>query len=197
MDKKIIAVVAIIFLLTAFVFGWLVGQKMSPKNAEVSQKSSGGKTEQAFQAGWEAAEKRMAETGLCQSIGEAGAKGVSGAVVSVGSGEVEVKITPLEPLADAGLDTRVVKINPETKIYQLVLKDQQVLQKEVDEYNKSLEGKDINNLPPAPEMQTKKEVGMAELKTGQSVVIYAAEDIKNAKNFVATEVSIQPAQFQK
>ncbi|MCF7835728.1 MAG: hypothetical protein K9M15_01260 [Candidatus Marinimicrobia bacterium] len=153
-----------------------------------------------FEKGWEAAEKRLAETGFApMNIEGLESKSVFGDVQEIKNDSIYVKIIPMSPLSDPELDIRIVKIG-DTKIYQLTEKDFEQFDKEMQEFNKKLEAQQEKLLdnPDAsfepidvPESFNKQEVGLDYIEVGQQVSVVAGEDITDKKEFVAKEIMIQ------
>lgn len=189
MSKQItnIIITAIIF----FGLGYVVSMSgiIIPK--------TGDRQENTFQAGWDAAEKRLAETGFAPMMGieEVEIKSVNGMVQKIEGDKISLKIQPLSPLADPNLDIRTIDISS-AKIYQLAQKDQEQYRKETEEFNKKMQ-EQINNpeetteriLP--PEFFDKEEVDFSKIQINQQIIVIAEKDIKEVKEFKASEVVIQ------
>jgi len=189
-------VVALIF----FSLGYLIG---SAKVSPTGKLAIGANT---FQAGWEAAKKRLADSGFAAPMANLEINNVSGQVTAIQDNAITLKIRPLEPLADPSLDERIVKVDANTKIYTLEQKDQAQYQSEMAEFNKKMQ--EQLKTPPQPgqapispadaimppEFFIKKEASISDIKIGITVNVVAADkDIKNAKQFTAAEISLQPA----
>ena len=156
--------------------------------------------EDSFQAGWEAAKKRLAETGFGPISGMGmEVRFISGNIQEVKNDKITIKINPLEPLADPNLDTRIIGLS-HTKIYKMVERDPVQYQKEMNEFNEKMQ-EQINNpstnggvMPEPlipPEMFNKQEVDISELQVGQQISITTKEDIREIKQFEAEEITIQ------
>jgi hypothetical protein len=146
-----------------------------------------------FQAGWDAAKKRLADTGYAFPT-MAEMVSVAGITESVSDNGMIVKIRPLEPLADPALDTRTVQFDANTKFYQIEQKDPIEYQKEVNAFNLKLKANPTALATiPGGTLQpfTKTTVTAKAIKTGMTVSITAASNIKEAKEFVAKEVTVQ------
>jgi len=157
------------------------------------------KGEDTFQAGWEAAKKRLAESGFMPMAGDMEIKTIDGEILEKGKDSITLKIFPLEPLADPNLDNRTVKLDSNTKIYKFINKDQEQYRKEMeafDEKNKEvMENPESapGSLPLYPELFIKEEIDLAELQIGRRVTVQSADDIKDKKEFIAAEISAQEA----
>ena len=188
-------VVALIF----FSLGYLIG---SAKVSPTGKLAIGANT---FQAGWEAAKKRLADSGFAAPMANLEINNVSGQVTAIQDNAITLKIRPLEPLADPSLDERIVKVDANTKIYTLEQKDQAEYQKEMADFDKKMQ-EQLKNPPkpgetPAaaagaimpPEFFVKKEASISDIKVGMNINVIAADkDIKNAKQFSAAEINLQP-----
>ena len=150
-----------------------------------------------FQAGWDAAKKRLADTGfVLPMMGEM--KSVSGTVQEIKNDGMTVKIRPLEPLADPALDVRTVKFDANTKFYLQKQKDPATYQKEFADFNRAMQqaaaqaGKGAAPVNPAaaaitpPQPFEKVEINRGDIKKNEQATVMAANDIKDAKEFVAT-----------
>ena len=188
--------VALIF----FSLGYLIG------SAKVSPTGKLAISANTFQAGWEAAKKRLADSGFAAPMANLEINNVSGQVTAIQDNAITLKIRPLEPLADPSLDERIVKVDANTKIYTLEQKDQAQYQKEMEDFNKKMQEQLKNPLEPGqapippvgdvgpPEFFVKKEASISDIKVGMNINVIAADkDIKNAKQFSAAEINIQSA----
>jgi len=189
-------VVALIF----FSLGYLIG------SAKVSPTGKLAISANTFQAGWEAAKKRLADSGFAAPMANLEINNVSGQVTAIQDNAITLKIRPLEPLADPSLDERIVKVDANTKIYTLEQKDQAEYQKEMADFDKKMQ-EQLKNPPkpgetPAaaagaimpPEFFVKKEASISDIKVGMNINVIAADkDIKNTKQFSAAEINLQPA----
>ena len=188
--------VALIF----FSLGYLIG------SAKVSPTGKLAISANTFQAGWEAAKKRLADSGFAAPMANLEINNVSGQVTAIQDNAITLKIRPLEPLADPSLDERIVKVDANTKIYTLEQKDQAEYQKEMADFDKKMQEQMKNPpepgqapIPPVgdvgpPEFFVKKEASISDIKVGMNINVIAADkDIKNAKQFSAAEINLQPA----
>jgi len=195
MTKKTILMVAGIALI--FILGILIGAKTKSKSTAISQLSGGKDT---FQAGWEAAKKRLADSGFA-SMGLSGLeiKNLIGEVKKIENNKITLKTAPLEPLADPELDERIVLISNNTKIYKYEEKDAAVYKQEMEEFNKKMQQQlrptSETSTPSSPivppEFRTKKEAAVSDLKENQRINVIAAENIKDKKEFTAIEIDIE------
>ena len=187
--------VALVF----FTLGYLIGGiNITPTGQLV-------KGANTFQAGWDAAKKRLSDSGFAAPMANFEINNVSGQVTAVKDNDITLKIRPLEPLADPSLDERIVKVDANTKIYTLEQKDQAQYQKEMEDFNKKMQEQLKNPLEPGqaptspasaimpPEFFVKKEASISDIKVGATISVIAADqDIKNAKQFTAAEIIVQP-----
>jgi len=153
--------------------------------------------ENTFQAGWDAAKKRLTETGFFPNLGDEATeiKSVNGVVQEIKGDKITLKIQPLEPLADSKLDIRVIEVG-EAKIYQLVQKDMEEFQNEIKEFKEKMQAQ-LNDSEEAteqivpPEFFLKQEISLDKIKIDQQITVIAGEDIKEIKQFEAIEVVVQ------
>ena len=183
-----------------FSLGYLIG------SAKVSPTGKLAISANTFQAGWEAAKKRLADSGFAAPMANLEINNVSGQVTAIQDNAITLKIRPLEPLADPSLDERIVKVDANTKIYTLEQKDQAEYQKEMADFDKKMQEQLKNPLEPGqapaaaagaimpPEFFVKKEASISDIKVGMNINVIAADkDIKNTKQFSAAEINLQPA----
>lgn len=154
--------------------------------------------EESFQAGWEAAKKRLIETGFYSEpviTGEGEIKNIDGQITGTKDNEIIFKIRPTDPFDDPELDYRIAKFDDFTKFYQLIRKDQSQYEKEIIEYDKKIQDqtKDsvtIQRVLP-PEEFIKKEISFNNIKIGQQIIASSRDNISTAKEFVASEIIVQ------
>lgn len=194
MEKKnvIIFFVAVLFFILGAGVAILFFNQCREITPLTSEKADGNDT---FQAGWEAAKKRLVETGVVLGLNEKiSIKSITGTIKGVQSGRITIKIVPLEPLAIPDLDQRIIQIDSGTKINKLVKKNEEQYQKEIEEFNR-IDKKALLNTPEYPvypNRYTKQEITIDELQVNTKAVVTAAEDVKNVKQFTAREITIQP-----
>lgn len=205
MKKTII--ISLIVALVFFIFGYFVGGiQVGPGPVGQSASVQLIQGDNTYQAGYEAAKKRLAESGYAP-MNNFEVKNVSGEVTAVKGKTITLKIRPLEPLADSSLDVRTVTVDANTKIYISEQKDQVLYQKEMADYNKKMQAQIKAMSKPGqtptspttpttpimpPEPMVKKEASLADIKVGAIINVVAVDkDIKNTKTFVAAEITIQ------
>lgn len=193
MTNKNLIVIVLSIAAVCFILGFLISSQLNKTQGRLGQIIGGQNT---FQAGWEAAKQRLAETGFAPLAADMEIKSLSGQVQKIEGSKISLKIQPLEPLADPALDNRIVETDNNTKIYKLVQKDTSEYQKEMEEFNKKME-EQMKNPPERPEplmppeMYTKEEVALSDIKEGEQITVTAQENIKEKSEFKATEVVIQ------
>ena len=154
-------------------------------------------TDDTFQAGWDAAKQRLEETGFMPPMMEdMGITSISGTIQEIQDNKITLKVQPLEPLADPDLDNRVIEVDENTKLYQLVQRDMAEYQKEMEEFDKRMEEQMENpetdiELGEYPEQYTKQEISLTDIEVGQQISVRAEEGIKDTKQFKAIEVTVQ------
>ena len=149
-----------------------------------------------YQAGWDAAKQRLEESGFVPMIEDMEITSVSGEVEQIQDNKISLSIYVLEPLADPSLDSRIIEVDENTKIYQLIEKNQEQLQKEMDEFNQKMQEQtnnpEITSEPiMPPELFNRQEISFNNLQIGQQITVLAQEDIKDKKEFKAVEINIQ------
>jgi len=190
---KQIITISIIVAMVSLTLGCLIGASSGKISSGLNQLAKG---DNSFQAGWDAAKQRLSETGFIPIGEDMEINFVSGEIQKIEDKKLYVKIQPLELLSDPELDNRILGIDENTKIYQMVNKDQDQFQKEMDEFQQKTEeqmNSPENMIEPItpPEPQSKQEVAFSEIKIGQQITAMAEGDIKEQKEFKATEIFIQ------
>jgi hypothetical protein len=191
--KKNLIIILIVVLLV-FLLGFLIGFKWTGK-CSVNLISP----DNTFQAGWEAAKKRLAESGFMPPAVKQ--KTLYGEVKEVKDSEIVIKVKPLEPLASSDLDERIVKIDANTKIYFLEMKheeERERLLKEVDKVIQETKNPTTPGESPVvstpPSFFNKNAAIFNDIKVDSKVTIVAVDDdVKSVKSFIAAEVLIQPS----
>lgn len=174
------AVAVVIFALGIATGSFFVGREARPAGSA-----------NTFQAGWDAAKKRLSETGYAFPV-MAEAMSVSGIVQDIKDDGMTVAIRPLEPLADPALDIRTVKFDANTKLYQIDQKDPIKYQKEVEAFNLKMRSVSPQTIPANyPQSFVKTAITAKDIKIGMNVTITAANNIKESKEFIATEITVQ------
>lgn len=192
--QSIIFVVSILF---AHAIGLGIGIQIgSGKNIPNQNIKSGNDT---YQAGWNAAKARLNQSPIGMAI-PAGMeiKNISGTIQKIDGNKLTVKINPLEPLADPDLDTRIITADASTKINLAVQRDQVQFQKEMQAFqDKMMKPQTQTDPTQVPDMSMppmsfeNKVISLTELKENQQVMITTNENIKDKKEFVATQIDAQ------
>jgi hypothetical protein len=189
LKKIIIGIVAFILI---FGLGVLVGTKLKSKSATPNGQAD------TFQSGYDAAKKKLQDQGIGVLPSNIEIKSILGTVQNVSGNSIVIKTMHIEnPLSDSDLDLRTIQITSDTNFYQLIQKDYQQFQQELADFQKKAQEQPNNEntdsqQAAAPLPFDKKTITLADIKEGQSITVTANEDIKNKKEFVATEISLQP-----
>ena len=149
-----------------------------------------------YQAGWDAAKKRLTDSGLAPMNDMIEIKNVTGEVVGISGDKITLKIRPLEPLADPKLDTRIIIIDSTTKIYKNEQKETKSYQQDMEEFNKKMQagaGKPGQIAAPLvpPDLFNKKPASLADIKTGMNITVNSDKDIRNSQEIQAKEIIMQ------
>lgn len=169
MPKKLIPLVLIIIaLIIDFGAGYYFGKQTGKEIGK----------EIGFQSGWEAAKRRLEEVGfIVPANDQREIRGIYGQVKGVKENKISLKIQPLSPLADPDLDFRIVEVDDNTKIIQ----------------QKAVEGVLVEGDIPAGFLLEHEETDISAIKPGQFISVKAEENIRNKKQFRATQIMIQPS----
>jgi len=184
-------VVGVVLLVAGATAGYLgAAGKCGPTGA--------GGGDKGYQAGYEAARKKVAETHMFPQ--PASMMNISGTVVSVSDNKLvmdtpQVILNPLEPQAPT---QRTVNVSSDTEIKSQVMKDEAQQQKdraqfeaEMTKFNEALKS---GKTPPAPPMPPnafeEKKIKISEIKTGAQIMVSSASDILLAETIDATAISV-------
>lgn len=151
----------------------------------------------SYQAGWDAAKQRLSDSGMFPGGGmNIEIKALTGEITEISGDKITVKIRPLEPLADASLDTRTVVVDSATKMSALQPKDQKEFLAEMDAYTKKIKANtaQMATATPAtliamPDGFNRTTISISDLKVGQMINVLSEKDIKEVKEFKASEIS--------
>lgn len=144
-----------------------------------------------YQDGWNFAKKRF-------EMSNAGSeefnivKSISGEVKKIESNVLYLEISPIEPLADPELDNRLITINQNTKISEILKKEEASYQAELSESISNGNYSDDPGSPNGrPSMYYYKDISIDELKKGRRVIVKSSKNIKDEKSFVAEEIAVE------
>ena len=187
MFKKILAgtVIAIVFL----GLGIFIGTKFSKKAVPQCATPKIGDT---YRAGWDAAKERVQAYFGTTLIDTIEVKNVYGTIQKIDDNKLKVKIHPVEPLADPDLDIRIITVDANTKVSLAVQKDQAQYQKEFQDFqNKMKQSPTQTNYLQQPAPFDSKAIALSDLKENQQITVTASENIKDKKEFTATQIDAQ------
>ncbi len=180
---------AVVFIGVGFLAGFLLFSGKGANKQSSSEMKIGGQPN-TFQAGWEAAEKRLIEAGyLLPDSGEA--KEISGEAKEITGSIIQLETQPLNPLDDPKLDTRTIKLDKNTKIFKEKTKNQEQLQEELKVFNDDQVTDDAEKAMAPPDFFLKEAANLNEIEKGQYLLIKSDKNIKNDQTIIATEIIIQ------
>lgn len=187
MNKRLVLIVIVFtFVAGLFIGGFLV--LSASLDSTVGKLVDKKVCKNAFQAGLDTAEERLRNAGFAKAPEEI--TSITGFVKEVAKDIITLTVSPLNPLEDPDLTLRVVKIDEQTKIYQMKEKEVQIFQKEQEDYDKALRGDQSVPLQ-KPDPYAKKQVLFSNITQGAKIIVTAEQDIKAAKTFIAQEILIQ------
>jgi hypothetical protein len=200
MDERYIKYVLYALIITVvFISGFFIGawkfKNSLPGDSDTGKINNINNNDHGYQAGWDAAKKRLAEynKSLMNDGGEI--KSLSGTAEKISDNKISLKIRPIGPLDDPDLDQREVIIGSNTKIFKIVEKDAKTYQKEAAEMKekaKGMKGEEaILSSMLSPSMYEKKEVKVSDIRSGDGLVISSNDNIRNKKEFTAAQIEIQ------
>ncbi len=177
MSKKLQITILCLSAIVFFALGYLASYRIS------------------YTVGWNAAKQRVANSGLVPLLPvNAQVENVYGTIQSVVDSKITVKIRPVDVFANSSLDTRVIDVTNDTKIYNLEQVDQQTYMVEMSAYIKKMQATGTSSTtpiaPPSPFAKT--EISLPDLKVGDGITVNAGSNIRNAEEFSAAEIDVNP-----
>ncbi|MBU1292385.1 hypothetical protein KKH07_02860 [Patescibacteria group bacterium] len=141
------------------------------------------KSGDTFEAGWQAAKERLEQSDFNMPT-DMEITSIYGKITKIEGDKITVAITPLSPLADPKLDTRIVTANENTKIYKLTPKSEEEMREEEIEIGP-------DEIPMSAEPYKREEISLSDLQVDQKISVFAAEDIKEKKEFTAESIQTE------
>lgn len=142
-----------------------------------------------YKDGWAGANSRLSSSksvGILSNRGEV--RMISGVVESINGNKINIKIEPLELLADPSLDIRTTIVDSNTSMAINIPRDPKIVQKEMDLFIKNMQSsKDRQDLTP-PKSSTEEKATISDIKIGSTILVTASSDIKNIKEFNAIDI---------
>lgn len=189
MDHKKISsttqiILIIICLLIALTATFLIGLYWGQKSYEDAFKAG-------YETAWQAAQKKLEESGLA-ALPEEEILSVSGTVIEIGEDSFMIEASPVAGnVLDSAPIMRTIMVGGETIISKKTEKDPEKIIGEQRAYDALIAGLGAEDEIPAPPSPYETEVvGFGDLKTGQSVTVRAGKDIRNATMIDALEIDI-------
>jgi hypothetical protein len=182
MPRKIIIALVVLLVLT-FGLGTFFGMMLKSKTTN---------KDSSYQVGWDAAKEQLQKTGLSVPEGME-IKTLSGTVEKVTGNTLILKnVISSDPLGDPSLSSRTVQIASDTKLYRLSQKDSDQFKRETEEFDKKIkeQPESVGSVTP-PNPQNKDSISISDIKEGQFILVTSKDNIKDKKEFVASEVSVQ------
>lgn len=142
----------------------------------------------SYNAGWNAAKARLQSIGLGGVPANTEVKLIRGTVSELKGNTISVRIVPIEPLADANLDIRLVTVDTNTRFFVPVKKDPAVYQKELNSFY-ILKNKTASAV--APSLYSLRKISFADVRVGSNAVVIAGKNIRNEKSFTALDVVVK------
>ncbi|MFA6502736.1 MAG: hypothetical protein WCT45_00575 [Candidatus Paceibacterota bacterium] len=175
-----------LMLVVAFVAGGIVGAATDPYlPAALSNAKKG------YEEGFASA-KRLVEESQYGNLfrGPEDVRYVAGTVTAVEGSRLTLRVQAPNPFEDPALAERTVLITTNTKVVKFVPKDEKAYQAELATFTKSAESKVAGAVPPAP--FTRVVLDASSVTADTVVVATASYNIKDAKEFQASEIQVQP-----
>ncbi|MCF7815522.1 MAG: hypothetical protein K9M10_02035 [Candidatus Pacebacteria bacterium] len=147
--------------------------------------------ESYYQEGFDAAKKRVLDSNLGSVfITSDDIRSVSGNVTEIKENLISVRVNSLSPFEDPELNERIIVIGPNTKILALVQKSQEVMRAEMEAFAVATSSIGATSLPTPPTPFSLIPTEVSNIQVGNLITITAIENIKDIKEFTASEIQV-------
>lgn len=146
-----------------------------------------------YQSGYETSKKLVESSPFGNFFqSQSYVKTLSGKITAVGNKSITIQTNPIKinPFEEDSIIDRTVLITDTTKIIKLVAPDAKLL-KEAQERVVMIDGKPSIPIVPLKEISAT----LSDIKKDDNVSVTSSVNIKNSKEFTATEIKIQPSIF--
>lgn len=188
--NKIYFSIAAIFLCVGIGLGVIIGMNYVKNHSTLSDKYNAPNT---FDAGWEAAKKKIEETPYVP-MGTSETKKIDGKITKTEQNKIEIEARLLNPLDDEKLKNRTIDVDDNTEIIINRQKDRETIRKEQDDYNAKIElfrqGK-ISEMPTVPTIDSVDKGTAQNLKEGELVTIESNDNIREALEIKAAKITVR------
>jgi hypothetical protein len=114
-----------------------------------------------------------------------------GMVTAVGENQITLHVQPINPFDDPALADRTILIDTDTSISKMTFKDKETLQSEMAVFQSKLSaGGDAVATSPQPFIFV--DAVISDISAGMSVAVASTENVRDRKQFTATEVHLLP-----
>jgi hypothetical protein len=176
----------VVLCVIAFLIGGIVGVAADPYLPSALSNAKKG-----YQSGFATTKKLVEESqygNLFRTPDDV--RFVAGTVTAVDDGRVTIHVQAPNPFEDPALGDRTVLITADTKIVKFVQKDSKAYQTELATFNASAASKVAGAVPPVSFTQVA--LDKSSVQVGTMIVATASYNIKDAKEFIASEIQVQP-----
>jgi hypothetical protein len=147
-----------------------------------------------YQEGYEAAKKKLVESGLIAPEVEPDVRTIRGKVKSVGADflTLEVNVRPPDPLAPAPAPRDVkILVTGKTALFRRTEKSPEEFRKDVEAYG-ALQPAPDEPVPPPPEPHKDEPISLKDIKQGDEVSVTAETNVYGKAEFEASRVDVLP-----
>ncbi len=170
------------------VIGLIIGAGASFAFLKASPVATGN---DSYQAGFDAAKKLVLDSsmgGMFQTPDDV--RVLQGTVTAISGNQLTLHTQSINPFDDPALADRTVLINASTTVVKLAQKDPKTFQAEMSAFMKATQSGTPQTAPP-PQPFTHVPATIADIAVGNVVTISAADNVKTAKSFTASQIQIQ------
>ncbi len=145
----------------------------------------------SYQAGFDAAKQLVLDSslgGMFKTPDDI--RSLSGTVTAISGNQLTLHTQSTNPFDDPALADRTVLINASTTVVKLAQKDPKTFQTEMNAFMKATQSGTSQPATP-PEPFTRVPATVADIAVGNVVTVSAADNVKTAKSFTASQIQIQ------
>jgi hypothetical protein len=194
MRRKIFLSISIFAIISSSFIGGILIDKyfLSPESeANINQNNN---TDLGYEKGWDDLKKRIVNAGVCEMVSsDRPLVSFSGQIENILDNKITVRLTPIFPLDNSELDTRIILSDSNTKILRFKSKDEKIFSEEFKKYSEGKRGfvNEDEFLLNAPKRFTEQVITVKELKSGSKIYIETEKNIRGVKEFAVRKIIVQ------
>lgn len=179
---------------TQYIGVLIVGLVVGMGASSVYFKQAPAGTENTYQAGFDAAKKRVEESSFGMMIRTPDdIRALSGTVTAVSGNRITIHTQSINPFDAPALLDRTIVITKDTKIIETSQGDMKAFRVEMEAFMKKTQaGRGTGATRPSLPAPVSVTVDILSIKIGDTLTVTAVENIRATKEFSASEIQVQP-----